>query len=242
VDKSQPLLQNPQVRQALNFAINRDAIVKSTLFGAATPATSPVASSLFGYCAAPNPYTYDPDQARAMLQKANASNLSVTLIAPTGRYIQDFQAAENVANDLRVVGVTVNGPTTMDWPTYVSTIQVPPVKASVDLHFLGYAPGFLDASQAMQNMFDPTFMPPHGLETSYYDNPNVTALLAKANTDTNQQTRAQDYCDAEKMVWNDAPWLFLWVQKYPIIYSAQVTGIGSVPNETFDTVYARPVS
>lgn len=242
VDSAQPLLRNPQVRQALNFAINRDAIVKSTLFGAAIPATSAVAPTVFGYCQVPNQYTYDPDLARSMLQKANATNLTVTLVAPTGRYLQDFQAAENVANDLRVVGVTVNGPSTMDWPTYVSTIQVPPARASVDLHFLGYAPGFLDASQAMSNMFDPNFMPPHGLETSYYDNPTVTALLQKASMEPNRDARAQEYCDAEKQVWNDAPWLFLWVQKYPIIYSSQVTGIEAIPNETFNTVYAQPAA
>jgi ABC-type transport system substrate-binding protein len=240
VDKQQPLLQNPQVRQALNYAINRDAIIKSTLFGAADPATSTLASSLFGYCRVPNPYTYDPDLAKSMLQKANASNLTVTLVAPTGRYIQDFQAAQNIANDLRVVGVNVNGPSTMDWPSYVGTINVPPAKASVDLHMLGYAPGFLDASQAMQQMFDPASMPPRGLSTSYYDNPIVTALIQKAAIEPNRDARAQEYCDAEKQVWNDAPWIFLWVQKYPIVYSSQVTGVASVPNETFDTVYAQP--
>jgi ABC-type transport system substrate-binding protein len=239
-DNQQPLLRNPQVREALNYAVNRDAIVKSTLFGAAEPATSPVAPSVFGYCAVPNPYTYDPDLARSMLQKANASNLNVTLITPTGRYLGDWQAAQNVANDLKVIGVNVNGPSTMDWPSYVSTILVPPAKATVDLSFLGYAPGFLDASQAMANVFDPNFMPPHGQETTYYDNPAVTALLAKASIEPNRDARAQQYCDAEKQVWNDAPLIFLWVQKYPIVYSSQVTGIGAIPNESFVTTYARP--
>jgi ABC-type transport system substrate-binding protein len=240
VDAQQPLLRNPQVRQALNFAINRDAIVKSTLFGAADPATSAVAPSIFGYCKMANSYPYDPDTARSMLQKANASGLSVELVAPTGRYIQDFQAAENVANDLRVIGVNVTGPRTMDWPTYVGTVDVPPAKASVDLHMLGYAPGFLDASQAMGQTFDSASIPPKGLATSYYDNPTVTALLQKAAVEPNRDARAQEYCDAQKQVWNDAPWIFLWVQKYPIVYSSQVIGVGSVPNETFNTVYAQP--
>jgi peptide/nickel transport system substrate-binding protein len=239
VDKQQPLLQDVEVRQALNYAINRDAIVKSTLFGAADPATSTMAPSLFGYCQMPNPYTYNPDQSRAMLQKANATGLTLNLIAPTGRYAQDIEAAQNVANDLRAVGVTVNGPRTMDWPSYVSTIDVPPARASVDLHMLGYAPGFLDASQAM-TQFDPGQIPPRGLETSYYDNATVTALLARAQAEPNRDARAQEYCQAEQQVWNDAPWIFLWVQKFPIVYSADVTGIGSVPNESFYTVYAHP--
>jgi len=240
VDKQQPLLQNPAVRQALNYAINRDAIIKSTLFGAADPMTSTLAPSIFGYCKQATQYTYDPDLARSMLQKANASGLTVNLIAPTGRYMQDFQAAENVANDLRAIGVTVNGPRTMDWPTYVGTIDVAPTKATTDLHMLGYAPGFLDASQAMQQ-FDAGQAPPKGLETSYYDNPAVNALIQKASVEPNRDARAQQYCDAQKQIWSDAPWIFLWIQKFPIVYSSQVTGIGSVPNEQFATVYARPV-
>jgi ABC-type transport system substrate-binding protein len=239
VDKQQPLLQNPAVRQALNYAINRDAIVKSTLFGAADPATSPMAASLFGYCAMPNPYRYDPDLARSTLQKAGAGNLSLTLVAPNGRYLQDFQAAENVVNDLRAIGVTVNGPRTFDWPTYLSTINVPPAAATTDIHMLGYAPGYLDASQAMAQ-FDASQAPPRGLETSYYDNPAVNALIQRAQSEPNRDLRAQEYCEAQKQVWNDAPWIFLWTQKYPIIYSAHVTGVGSIPNEMFYTVYAEP--
>jgi ABC-type transport system substrate-binding protein len=239
VDKQQPLLQNPQVRQALNYAINRDAIVKSTLFGAADVATAPMAPSVFGYCQVPNPYKYDPDQARSLLQKANASGLTISLLSPTGRYLQDWQAAQNVANDLRAIGVNVQGPRTLDWPSYVGTVIVPSAKATVDVHLLGFAPQYLDASQAMQ-VFDPGQVPPRGLATSYYDNPAVTGLIQKALVEPNRDARAQEYCDAQKQVWNDAPWIFLWVQKFPIVSSAQVTGIGSVPNESFYTVYAQP--
>jgi len=239
VDKQQPLLQRTDVRQALNFAINRDAIVKSTLFGAADPMTAPMAPSLFGYCQMTNPYRYDPDLARSMLQRAGASSLTISLIAPTGRYIQDYQAAQNVANDLRAIGVNVAGPKTMDWPSYLGTINVPSPRSTVDMHMLGWAPPFLDASQAMA-MFDAGQQPPKGLATAYYDNPTVTSLIAKATVESNRDARAQQYCDAEKQVWNDAPWLFLWVQKYPIVYSAQVTGIGAMPNESFFTVYAQP--
>ncbi|HEY4028328.1 MAG TPA: ABC transporter substrate-binding protein [Candidatus Dormibacteraeota bacterium] len=196
VDKQQPLLQNPQVRQALNYAINRDAIVKSTLFGAADAATSSLAPSVFGYCQMPNLYQYNPDLARSLLQKANAAGMTVNLVAPTGRYLQDFQAAQNVANDLRAIGVTVNGPRTMDWPSYVGTIMVPPANATTDVHMLGYAPGFLDASQAL-TQFDSSLIPPKGLATSYYDNPNVTAMLQRAAVEPNRDARAQLYCDIQ---------------------------------------------
>jgi ABC-type transport system substrate-binding protein len=238
-DRRQPLLRNPEVRRALNFAINRDAIVASTLFGAGDPATSVMAPSVFGYCAQPDPYRYDPELARSMLQQTGASHLSISLVAPTGRYIQDFQAAQNVAGDLRAIGVDVQGPRTMDWPSYLGTVNVPLAGASVDSHLLGWAPQYLDAAEAMQ-VFDPRRIPPKGLATAYYDNPTVTALLAKAQVEADREARVQEYCAAERQVWNDAPWIFLWTEKFPIVTSSAVAGVTSIPTESFDTVSARP--
>lgn len=237
-DPSQPLIQKPEVRQALNYAVNKDQIIKSILFGAASPMDAPMASSLFGYCKVGS-YAYDPNKAKQMLAAAGASNLSIKFVSPTGRYIQDFQAAQAIANDLSAVGVKVQGPSTMDWPTYLGTINVPPAKASVDLHLLGWAPGYLDASQAMVQ-FQSTQWPPAGLATSYYQNPQVDDLLSKANSESSQSARQSDYCNASKIIWNDAPWIFLWVQRFPIVTTSKVTGVQSIPNESFYTVYASP--
>jgi peptide/nickel transport system substrate-binding protein len=237
-DTSQPLLQKPEVRQALNYAVNKDLIIKSILFGAASPMDAPMASSLFGYCRVGS-YPYDPNKAKQMLQAAGAGNLSLKFVAPTGRYIQDFQAAQAIANDLSAVGVKIDGPKTMDWPSYLGTINVAPAKASVDLHLLGWAPGFLDASQAM-TQFQSSQHPPAGLATSYYSNPEVNSLLAKANSESDQSARATDYCAASKLIWSDAPWIFLWVQRFPMVTTAKVTGVQSIPTESFYTVYASP--
>jgi ABC-type transport system substrate-binding protein len=237
-DPSQPLLQKPEVRQALNYAVNKDQIIKSILFGAATPMDAPMAPSLFGYCKVGS-YGYDPNKAKQMLSAAGANNLSIKFVSPTGRYIQDFQAAQAIANDLSAVGVKVDGPRTMDWPTYLGTVNVPPTRASVDLHLLGWAPGYLDASQAMVQ-FQSSSWPPAGLATSYYKNPDVDSILAKANSESDQAARQADYCSASKLVWSDAPWIFLWVQRFPIVTTAKVTGVQSIPNESFYTVYASP--
>jgi len=233
-----PLLQKPEVRRALNYAVNKDLIVRSILFGAATPMDAPMASSLFGYCKVGS-YGYDVNKAKQMLADAGASNLSIKFISPTGRYIQDFQAAQAIANDLSAAGVKVDGPKTMDWPSYLGTINVPPAKASVDLHLLGWAPGFLDASQAM-TQFQSSQWPSAGLATSYYKNAEVDALLAKANSESDQAARQADYCTASKIIWNDAPWIFLWVQRFPMVTTAKVTGVQTIPNESFYTVYASP--
>jgi peptide/nickel transport system substrate-binding protein len=226
------------VRRALNYAVNKELIVKSVLFGAASPMDAPMASSLFGYCKTGS-YAYDVNKAKQMLADAGASNLSIKFVAPTGRYIQDFQAAQAVANDLSAVGVKVDGPKTMDWPSYLGVINVAPADSTVDLHLLGWAPGFLDASQAM-TQFQSSQWPKAGLATSYYKNPEVDSLLAKANSESDPAARQKDYCSASNLIWQDAPWLFLWVQRFPMVTTAKVTGVQAIPNESFYTVYASP--
>jgi peptide/nickel transport system substrate-binding protein len=107
------------------------------------------------------------------------------------------------------------------------------------MHLLGWAPAFLDSSQQMLQ-FRTDQVPPNGLATSLYSNKKVDALSSSASTELDAQQRQQDYCQAWRTIWNDAPWLFLWVQKYPIVYSSDVTGVSYLPNEKFDAVYAEP--
>jgi len=231
-------LQNVQVRQALNYAVDKKSIIKNVLFDTVDLLDAPMSKSLFGYCRVGG-YAYDPAKARSLLAAAGAGELRVSLITPTGRYIQDKQAAEAIAGNLRAVGVKVDGPTTMDWPSYVGVITKAPAENTTQLHILGWAPGYLDAQQQMEQFLSSRW-PPKALATTFYKNPAAEDLIAKANAGTNPSTRKQQYCEAAKQIWNDAPWIFLWAQRYPIVYSSKVKGIGSFPTEKFYTVYAEP--
>jgi peptide/nickel transport system substrate-binding protein len=238
-DATQPLLQKPEVRQALNYAIDKAAIIKTVMFGTATPVSGPMANTLFGYCQTGN-YNYNPTKAKSMLQAAGAAGMSVKLVSPTGRYVQDIQVASAVAGYLRDVGLKVDGPGTVDWPTYVATYaDVPATSAKTDLSLLGWAPAFMDASQGLQQFYS-TQAPPAGLESSYYKNPQVDTLIAQGNAGTDQNQRAQSYCSAAKQVWNDAPWIFLYNQKNPVVTTSKITGVMGLPNEKFITSWASP--
>lgn len=68
----------------------------------------------------------------------------------------------------------------------------------------------------------------------------MTALLTTAEVEPDREARVQEYCEAERQVWNDAPWIFLWTEKFPIVTSAAVAGVASIPTESFDTVHAHP--
>jgi peptide/nickel transport system substrate-binding protein len=239
LDFQDPLLSNKQARQALNYAVDKQAIVDNVLFGAAEVLDAPMAPSLFGYCETGS-YDYDPDRARQLLAESGAEGATLDLLTPSGRYVQDAQAAEAIAGYLREVGLTVNV-STSDFPSFLARVNAPHSEQTVDMHLLGWAPAYLDADFQMQ-MFRSATHPPKGLATSFYTNPEVEQLLAQADVEIDQDRREQLYCDASKIIWDDAPWIFLWTQSFPIVHSADVEGIGSTPTEKFDAIYARPAS
>jgi peptide/nickel transport system substrate-binding protein len=82
--------------------------------------------------------------------------------------------------------------------------------------------------------------PPNGLATAFYSNSEVDELLAQAASEVDEQTREDMYCEASQMVWEDAPWIFLYSQRFPIAYRAGLENISYRPNESFYAVYARP--
>ncbi|MGH3504535.1 MAG: ABC transporter substrate-binding protein [Nocardioidaceae bacterium] len=237
MNNSKPPFDNKTIRRAFNYAINKKAIAKNVLFGTVDVMNSPLASSLSGYCKT-GFYAYNPKKAKQLLAKAGAKNLSITFGTPHGRYLQDKQAAQAMAAQLRNVGVDVKVRTT-DWSSYLAATE--DKNGPYDMHLLGWAPGALDAPTQFQ-LFEKSKWPPKGLADAFYTDPKVEKLIAKGNRELNEQKRGDLYCRAQKQIWNDAPWIFLWSQTLILAYSQDVAGISYVPNEKFETIYAHPKS
>lgn len=237
MNNTDEVLSDVRVRQALNYAVDKQEIIKRVLFGAAEPLDAPMAPNLFGYCPQ-KPYEYNPEKAKQLLAAAGAENIELNFIAPTGRYVQDFQAAQAIAGYLAEVGVKAS-PQTMDWPSYVAAILTPPEENEQDLHFLGWAPSYLDAAQQMVQ-FDSSQHPPNGLATTFYSNPKVDKLISAAGQEADPEKRKELYCQASQIIWEEAPWIFLWVQRFPIVYQSNITNVDYHPTEKFSAIYARP--
>jgi len=232
------VLSDPRVRQAINYAVDKEAIVNDLLFGAATVATSIVSADVFGYCQT-GPYEYNPERARELLAEAGVSELTLNFAAPTGRFLQDFQVAQAVSAYLAAVGINAV-PTTSDYSTYVGQLFVPAEAQTLDMSMFGYAPPGPDAALGMYFISHNTQITPRGLNTAYYDNAEYSALIDEAFTNPDRDVRAEKLCQAQKIIWEDAPWLFLHFQDFPIVHRADLEGITYRSGEKFDTIYARP--
>jgi peptide/nickel transport system substrate-binding protein len=229
-----------KVRQALNYAIDREGLIRTLLFGAAVPMDAPMAPALVGY-ARTGPYGYDVGRAKQLLNEGGTPQLLLKFIHPTGRSMQDAlaaQVAQGVASNLHEVGVTTEL-TGYDWPSYLAAINVPEDHGIAHMHLFGWAPGFLDASQQL-TQFTRTQWPPQGLATSHYTNPQVEKLLDQANAEPDNQRRQDLYAEVQRTVWDDAPWIYLWVPSFPLVHTARLNGITTLPTEKFSAIYAQP--
>jgi len=74
INLNQPPLDNVKVRQALNYAVDREALVKSVLQGQAVVANGPIPPGLSAYDPNYKPYTYDIDKAKQLLTEAGFPN------------------------------------------------------------------------------------------------------------------------------------------------------------------------
>ena len=102
-----PPFADRRVRQAVNYALNKEAMVNDLLLGMAKPSGQPAVPTTFGYNPDVKPYPYDPAKARQLLAEAGyADGLSV-LMEPSTVYGAATDIFQIVAQDLAKVGIDV---------------------------------------------------------------------------------------------------------------------------------------
>lgn len=234
-------VDDPTIRRALNYAVDRQQIIDSILFGAGSLLDSPVPNLVEGHCAVDDWYDYDPDLARQLLAEAGASDLSLTMVSPEGRYLQDYAVAEAVAGMFRAVGVTVDLANPLDWPTYLSEVMVPPEEATSDLRLLGWGTLYNEASQSLLQ-FQSDQWPPNGFNATYSNDPEYDPLVAAANTTIDEAARFDLYCQAQNEITPDAPTVWLYSQAQLIVSTSDVKGVYGLSNLMYITTWAEPAS
>jgi peptide/nickel transport system substrate-binding protein len=101
-------LQDQRVRQALNYAVDKDAIARTLLRGYSRAAGQPAPSITFGYDPTLAPYPYDPERARRLLAEAGYPHgFTLTAEILTGVFPADGLIYQALAHYLRQVGVEV---------------------------------------------------------------------------------------------------------------------------------------
>ena len=102
-------IEDVRIRQALNYAVDKEAIADGLFSGIAEVLDGQMLNSnWFGYNADLDPYPYDPDRARALLAEAGATDLEIQLVSLVGNSLLDRETTEAVAAYWADVGVNAD--------------------------------------------------------------------------------------------------------------------------------------
>jgi peptide/nickel transport system substrate-binding protein len=236
INQSIPPMDNPKVRQALAYGLDRQTVATAFYAGQGTPATQFLPPALFGFAKKGVPlYPYNPDKAKQLLQQAGQTlpvkvdfwyptNVSRPYMPDPQRNFQAFQAS------LAKAGFNVVAHSAPWRPDYRAGVQ-----AGKDQLFLfGWIADFADPADFLNVHF--------GSHTDQFgfNNPSLFSLLAKADAEPNYAKRVALYQQASVAVMKYLPVIpYVWASSAVALnknVNGYVTGpIGPV-NEPFANV------
>jgi len=224
MDLTSEPFNDKRIRKALNYAIDKQKIADQVFKGNHVPARGILP---FGFPGSKQdrvmPYTYDPKQARILLAQAgwrdNDGNgvldkggepFKMTVWHNTSVYYARLSKA--VSDDLRAVGIDAKSQA-LDWQEYLETLsprfnaQGHVMPGKIKLFRFGWTADYADPDNFLWNLFSTEQIGGHNY--SRYSNPKVDSLFEQARSTLDWARRKQLYQEAEALIIDDAPWIFL---------------------------------
>jgi ABC-type transport system substrate-binding protein len=218
-----------RVRQALNYAVNRESIVKNLYQGNAETISGIVAPLQNGYVKLPG-YAYDPKKAKELLAQAGASTLKAKLWSPKGRYVKDFELAQAVQQDLAAVGVEATL-STMEWGAYLSATKTAPDQTDRELFLLGWSPSTGEAQWGIFPLLHSSQLAPKGDNRGFFASKALDDAVDKATSATSDQARLGALREAQQIIIKEAPAIFLISPNMIVGAAKKVHGVVNLPLE-----------
>lgn len=208
---------DPLVRQALNHAVDKEAIIDAFYGGNADPAKNPMPPVIEGFNDEIEAYEYDPDKAKEMLVEAGyPDGFEMDLWAmPNPRdYMPEPQKiAEAIQADFAAVGVQAEI-INYEWTTYLDKVA----KGESPAFMLGWIGDNGDADNFIYVLLDQDNIGSNNY--SRYKNDELHEVLIEAQTETDDEKRKALYMEAQEIIHEDAPWI-------PLVYAKPALAAGS---------------
>ncbi|HKV45977.1 MAG TPA: ABC transporter substrate-binding protein [bacterium] len=196
-------MQNVKVRQAMNYAINVDELIKTVLAGQSSKICGYVSRYDSAYDSALNCYGYNPDKAKQLLVEAgfDPGKLTLQLDTPTGRYPLDKEVSEAIAAQLGRLGITVHVQVN-EWRSHLDKV----INRKVgDMFFLGWGPD-LEPIGTVGQLFVGS------LTYSSFGDPKIEDMIHKAEIIVNPDRSNAAFRRVQETLHDMAPWVPLWQQ------------------------------
>jgi peptide/nickel transport system substrate-binding protein len=194
-----PPFNDIRVRQAMNYAVDKKALIEAVMGGYGIENASVCTQTLFG--AAPEKaFEYDPDKARKLLADAGLANgFSVDMLGPVGRYTNDKEVQDAIVGMLADVGVKVNQ-VQPEWAEFLKEWS----DQKYPMFFIGTGNQVMDCDQHLGYRIDGARF------GKYYRSDKIDALIQQELQEYDTEKRKAELKQVQDIVHDDAAWLFLF--------------------------------
>ena len=201
-----PPFDKLEVRQAMNYAVDKKALVDGLYMGFGTPAVNPIPPSMWGYDEGVTDYGYDPAKAKALLAQAGVkpgTKFILNVMSATRPYMPEpLKVAEAIQANLRAVGLDAEI-RTMEWGSYLDYIQHLKHTACI----IGWQGDNGDPDNFLYVLLDKESARIPAQNYSVYRSDELHKVLIDAQAASDPAQRTELYHQAQKIVHQDAPWV-----------------------------------
>ena len=202
-----PPFDDPKVRQAFNYAVDKEEIARDVMEGRAFPAKGVLPPGFPGYNPDLAGYEYNPEKARRLLEESKYGADLETI--PRVRLTTVGSFGSGAAPDLEQVlamwrqnlGIDVQVETT-SFATYLDDL----IQRRLQIFEVGWLADYPDP----ENFLDLLFHSNSSNNHTGYSNPQVDQLLERARVELQTDVRYDLYHRVEELILNDAPWVPMW--------------------------------
>jgi peptide/nickel transport system substrate-binding protein/oligopeptide transport system substrate-binding protein len=214
----EPFKSNKKLRQALNYAVNREGISELVINGRYGPAKGILPPGMPGYNPNIKGYEYNPEKAKQLLKEAGyPDGIELTLMYnnnPRHRSI-----AEAIQAQVSELGIKLNLKV-QDWGTHLDACS----RGEFEMFRMAWVVDYPDPDNFLFVLLDSSNIGSKG-NYSRYSNPQVDEWLRAARSETNWDKRVELYQKAEQQIVDDAPWIFLFHYTTSLVHGADVENV-----------------
>jgi peptide/nickel transport system substrate-binding protein len=189
------IMQNKLIRQAVNYAIDKEAIVQALFLGSAIPARGQLAKeAYFGFNKNLDAYAFNPEKSKELLKEAGYQGEVVQLISERGRWMKDGEISEAVASMISDVGINVKL-TFLSWQQWLDTLFN--LEKAPDIMFSSNGNELFDMDRFYQAIIKT------GGPQSAYSNPDIDKKIDVARNEMDPVKRQAMYEELAQLVYDD---------------------------------------